>query len=62
MSAALRIHITTVSVTLRHLRQIDLVRYEARGVTKEYWVKDSKTLDILDAIETWVENLRVKQA
>jgi DNA-binding transcriptional regulator GbsR (MarR family) len=58
LSEELNTPLSTVSMTLRHLRQVDLVRYETSGKTKEYWIKDSSVLKILDTIEEWVENVR----
>jgi len=50
-----------VTMTLRHLRQMDLIRYKTKGRTKEYWIKDRKVLKILDTIEAWVETIREKR-
>ena len=61
LSDELRMPLTTISMTLRHLRQMDLVRYETKGRTKEYWIKDRKVLKILDTIEEWVETIRAKR-
>jgi len=61
LSGELRIHLTTISMTLRHLRQVDLVRYETCGRIKNYWIKDQRVLRILDAIEDWVETMRLKR-
>jgi DNA-binding HxlR family transcriptional regulator len=61
MSKELNIPLTTISSTLRHLRQMDLVRYETRGRSKDYWLKDRKILSILDTIEQWVEAVRVQR-
>jgi len=61
LSEELKIPIATVSITLRHLRHLDLVRYETRGRTKEYWIKDPKILNFLAWIEEWVESMRKKR-
>ena len=61
LSNELRMPLTTISMTLRHLRQMDLVRYETKGRTKEYWIKDRKILRILNTIEEWVETMREKR-
>lgn len=61
LSDALHIPLTTISMTLRHLRQIDLVRYQTKGRTKEYWIKDRKVLRILNTTEEWVESVREKR-
>ncbi len=62
LSEQLEIPIATISMTLRHLRQLDMVRYETNGTSKEYWVKDPKVLDMLDTIEQLVESMREKRA
>lgn len=61
LSRELGITLANVSFTLRHLRQVDLVRYETAGLRKEYWVKDRTLFTVLDALETWVETLRSRQ-
>ena len=61
LSAGLEIPLSTISMTLRHLRQLDLVRYETKKTSKEYWVKDRRVLNILDAAEQWVESVREKR-
>jgi len=61
LSDELRIPLTTISMTLRHFRQMDLIRYETKGRTKEYWIKDRKVLRILNTIEEWVETVREKR-
>ena len=61
LSEELRIPFSTISMTLRHLRQIDLVRYETKGRVKEYWIKDIKILGILDTLEKWVNSMRKKR-
>lgn len=50
-----------VSRTLRHLRQIDLVRHDAVGGRREYWLKRTETLLWLDALEGMVCALRVQR-
>ncbi|MBI2441030.1 MAG: winged helix-turn-helix transcriptional regulator [Lentisphaerae bacterium] len=62
LSTALHIPLTTISMTLRHLRQMDVIRYETKGRTKEYWIKDRKVLRILITVEEWVESVRAKRA
>ena len=61
LSEELRVSLASVSKTLRDLRLSDFVRYETKGITKQYWVKDKKVLKILDSLEQWVESLRQKQ-
>jgi DNA-binding transcriptional ArsR family regulator len=52
--------LTTVSFTLRQLRQVDLVRYETDGLHKRYWVKDRRTLAMMRQVERMVDRMRVK--
>jgi DNA-binding HxlR family transcriptional regulator len=58
LSLEIEVSTAVISTTLRHLREMDLVRYETKGQTKEYWIKDRKILKILDALEGWVEGMR----
>ncbi|MFC1479176.1 ArsR/SmtB family transcription factor [Planctomycetota bacterium] len=51
----------TISITLRHLRQINMVRYQAKGRTKEYWIKDKGVLELLNKSEELVERMRKKR-
>jgi len=60
LSQELGVSPTTVSRTLRHLRQVHLVRYETRGMEKVYWVKDGIVLKILDLLEELAERMRRK--
>ncbi len=50
----------SLSHTLRHLRHVDIVRYETRGRNKIYWLKEPRLLAILRQIERMVERMRVK--
>ncbi len=61
LSNNLHVPLPTVSTTLRHLRELDLVRYETKGNSKQYWLKDQAVLNILHSIEAWVDMMRVKQ-
>jgi DNA-binding transcriptional ArsR family regulator len=49
-----------LSITLRHLRQTDLVRYETRGRSKVYWVKDVRVLVLMRQVERMVNRMRSK--
>lgn len=53
--------VSAVSATLRHLRQVDLVRYETAGKNKVYWVKDVRTLAMMRHVERSVERMRAKR-
>ena len=61
ISEELGISMSSVSITLRHLRNLDLVRYETAGRTKNYWVKDPAVLKIMSALEVWVGKMRKKR-
>lgn len=50
-----------ISTTLRHLREIDMVRYLTQGSTKQYWLKDRALLNALGKLEEFVEGMRQKQ-
>ena len=52
--------VTTVSKTLRHLRQVNLVRYETKGVIKEYRLKDKEVLALLEKGELLANKMRSK--
>jgi len=58
LSQELAVSLTTVSMTLRHLREVDLVRYVTEGRTKQYWLKSTEVRRILDTLEQWVEKTR----
>jgi DNA-binding transcriptional ArsR family regulator len=53
--------LTTISMTLRNLRQIDMVRYRSNGKSKEYWIKDKGIIQMLDKAEYLVEKMRKKR-
>jgi len=61
ISEELGIPAVTISVTLRHLRQVDLVRYVTRGRHKVYWLKDKGVRQMLDRAETLVDKMRTKR-
>lgn len=49
-----------VSVTLRILRNIDIVRYETKGKEKIYWIKDDLIDGICNILEKFVTKMREK--
>ena len=57
----LKLSLPTVSIALRHLREIDLVRYENLREGKVYSIKDSAVGTILDELETLVKRLRIHE-
>ena len=60
LSRELERSIQTISMTLRHLRQVNLVRYETEGNSKYYWIKDKAVLELLDAGEDLAARMRKK--
>ena len=61
LSTQLGIAISTISITLRHLREVDLVRYETQGKSKQYWIKDSEVPKLLDTAEALATKMRRKR-
>lgn len=61
MSRDLGVSVYTVSRTLRHLRQVDIVRYEAIDMGKIYWIKDPEIFNILDSLENWIDRERSRK-
>ena len=61
LSKELNISVYTISMTLRNLRQVDLVRYETKGVQKKYWLKDNKIKEVFNVLEKLVERMRKKR-
>ena len=61
LSEELRIPISTISMTLRHLRQVNLVRNEIRGNRRQYWVKDEVVVEMLDSAEKLATKMRQKK-
>jgi DNA-binding transcriptional ArsR family regulator len=61
ISQGLQLSLPAVSSTLRELRNVDLVRYETAGKTREYWLKDRKVLELLDALEALTRIMRRKR-
>ena len=61
MSEDLGISLYTVSRTLRHLRQIEVVRYETAVEGKIYWIKDGDIFSILDRLEYWIDKERSRK-
>lgn len=61
LANAVGVSIQAISITLRTLRNIDVVRYEPRAKRREYWVKDTAVLRVLDDLEKYVERMREKR-
>ena len=58
IAAKLKVSVTTV---LRHLREIDLVRYENLREGKVYFIEDSRIVSDVDQLEISVTNLRSRE-
>jgi len=58
LAEKLRLSLPTISTVLRHLRQIDLVRYENLQEGKVYFIKDEAVVSILSLLENLVERLK----
>jgi DNA-binding transcriptional regulator GbsR (MarR family) len=61
LAEELQMSLPAISMTLRNLRQVDLVRYETKGASKEYWIKERRILGIMNTFEKWVESMREKR-
>lgn len=59
LAEELELSVKTVSETLRHLRQINLVRYVPQDNRKIYYLKDELLPKILLALEKYVKRMRV---
>jgi DNA-binding transcriptional regulator GbsR (MarR family) len=57
----LKLSLPTISIALRQLRQIDLVRYENLREGKVYFIKDATITSILDQLELLVKRLRNRE-
>lgn len=49
-----------ISLTLRTLRNIDLVRYDIKGNEKLYWIKDELVYAVCRALEKLVIRIRLE--
>lgn len=61
LAAEINVSIPTISDTLRNLRNIDVVRYEAKSNERVYWLKDATVLEIMDRLEAFVKHIRCKE-
>ena len=55
----LGVSLPTVSQVLRVLRDLDLVRYEVKWRTREYWLKTDAVPPILSMLERFVKAVEV---
>ncbi|MEO0137271.1 MAG: ArsR family transcriptional regulator [candidate division WOR-3 bacterium] len=60
IASALGVSMSTVSMTLRSLRQIDLVRYIVKWKKRIYWIKDEKVLTVMDELEKLVKRIKFR--
>ena len=56
----LGLSMTLVSMTLRLLRNIDVLRYETKGKEKYYWVKERTIESVCSLLERFVTRIRHK--
>jgi len=61
LAGGLNATVYAVSVALRMLRQIDVVRYETDGNRKRYWLKHPELLRVLVQLEKVVDRMRWTQ-
>lgn len=61
LASAIGVSIQVVSITLRTLRNIDVVRYEPKAKQRVYWVRDAAVLRVLDDVEKYIERMWMKQ-
>ena len=60
IASQLKLSVPTVSVVLRHLRELDLVRYENRVNGKLYFIKDMTIVSVMDSVELLVKRIRTQ--
>jgi hypothetical protein len=61
LAGGLNATVYAVSVALRMLRQIDVVRYETDGNRKRYWLKHPELIRVLTRLEKVVDKMRWTQ-
>lgn len=59
LSSDIGLSLATVSDTLRHLREINLVRYKTHNNYKVYFLKDRSLPQVLSIIEKYVRRMRI---
>lgn len=57
----LELSLPTVSTVLRHLREIDLVRYENLREGKVYFIEDNTIAQVLGQLQLLVKRLRSRE-
>jgi DNA-binding transcriptional ArsR family regulator len=61
LSKRIGLSLKTISSTLRHLREVNIVRYETEDKNKIYFIKDTSLIHVLDTIEQFVDTMRFKK-
>ena len=61
LSKRIGLSLKTISSTLRHLRETNIVRYETEDKNKIYFLKDKSLIPVLDTIEQFVNTMRLKK-
>jgi len=59
LSGKIGLSVTAVCDTLRHLREINLVRYKTQDKYKVYFLKDRSLPQVLSTIEKYVKRMRI---
>ncbi|MEO0185309.1 MAG: ArsR family transcriptional regulator [candidate division WOR-3 bacterium] len=52
------LNISTVSMTLRSLRQIDLVRYMVKWQKRIYWIKEEQLVNVMKELDKLVKKIK----
>ena len=55
------ISMPTISLTLRMLRQLDLIRYDVKWRERVYWIKDDMVIDFLTTLESLVKRIKYRE-
>ncbi len=58
LAEKLNVSVATISVVLRHLREIDILRYEVRWKERVYFLKVPEILNVLEEIEKITDKIK----
>ncbi len=61
IAAKMGLSTSTVSLTLRSLRHLDLVRYMVKWKKRIYWIKDDKVLSVMADLEKLVRRIKFRE-
>ncbi|UCC11352.1 MAG: winged helix-turn-helix transcriptional regulator [candidate division WOR-3 bacterium] len=61
LSKRIGLSLKTISSTLRHMREVNIVRYETKNKNKIYSLKDDSLMHVLNTIEHFVDTMRSKK-